>query len=192
METFAEYKSNTEEKPDKLYCLVGPSGTGKTTVAKKLWEDGHNVIQSFTTRPRREAAEWGHIFLNIPPECVDDYISAQRYTPISRTVYDGHMYFAVTEQIHGDTVFVVDLPGVEEILKNLKRSDVVIINLIADCGIRGYRMKEQGRSTEDIIGRVEYDSKVFRIVRADWVVDTTDLDEDDVARLVKGIIRMGG
>ena len=50
---------------DTIFCLVGPSGSGKTTVAKALEKHGYNVIQSYTTRPRRSENEWGHTFVTV-------------------------------------------------------------------------------------------------------------------------------
>ena len=43
-----------EGMKDILFCLVGASGSGKTSVAYALQEKyGYNVIESYTTRPKR-------------------------------------------------------------------------------------------------------------------------------------------
>ena len=45
---------------NRIVCLVGPSGSGKTTIAKKLADEGYNIILSYTTREKRASGEWGH------------------------------------------------------------------------------------------------------------------------------------
>ena len=43
--------------------LVGASGSGKSTVANHLHNEyGYDVLQSYTTRPKRTADETGHVF----------------------------------------------------------------------------------------------------------------------------------
>ena len=47
----------------KKIVLIGPSGTGKSTVADKLTElYGLTLMQSYTTRPKRFENETGHTF----------------------------------------------------------------------------------------------------------------------------------
>ena len=45
----------------KLIVISAPSGTGKTTVVKKLLEKDHDMVASvsFTTRPKRDNEEDG-------------------------------------------------------------------------------------------------------------------------------------
>lgn len=49
---------------DRILCLIGASGAGKTTAAKSLMELGVNVILSYTSRRIRAHEDWGHIFIN--------------------------------------------------------------------------------------------------------------------------------
>ncbi|MDV7402737.1 hypothetical protein RZS08_65550, partial [Arthrospira platensis SPKY1] len=52
---------------DKIICLCGESGSGKTTIAELLEKEGYNYIQSYTTRKARFEGEKGHIFVDEPP-----------------------------------------------------------------------------------------------------------------------------
>ena len=53
-----------------IYLLVGPSGSGKSSVARKITEwYGFKEVWSYTERPPRYAGEPGHIF--VTPEEFD-------------------------------------------------------------------------------------------------------------------------
>ena len=118
-------------KKTKVVNIIGASGAGKTTVAKELEKLGHNVIQSYTTRPPREKDEWGHIF-------IEEYTISQRENNEFRFNFrrinslgflnivsskdmiayfnsynSGHHYFATDEQvIRGKTnLYIVDPEG---------------------------------------------------------------------------------
>ena len=49
-----------------LLVLLGESGTGKTTIANEL-RNKYNmkVLQSYTTRPKRDENEDGHTFVSL-------------------------------------------------------------------------------------------------------------------------------
>mgnify|MGYP000801673411 CR=1 FL=1 len=53
-----------------IYLIVGPSGSGKSSVARELEKRyGFGEIQSYTERPRRYPDEPGHTF--VTPEEFD-------------------------------------------------------------------------------------------------------------------------
>lgn len=164
---------------DKIICLVGESGSGKTTIAKELEKQGYNIIHSYTTRPPREKDEWGHIFV---------WDIAYRCTPkeeiIAYTYYDDHHYWAIKDQYQGkgNSIYVVDVAGVDYLRQNVKDAEVIVVYLKCDERQRCERMLD--RLTEEqfynlspeefyrqINERVEKDKEYFAVVKCDYCID---------------------
>ena len=180
---------------DILICLVGPSGSGKTSLAYALQEKyGYNVIESYTTRPKRYEGEKGHTF-------VDEFQEAWNPFPwvegkalpgnvIAYNKYNGYSYWATREQYKGKgiSLYVVDVPGVNMLRETVKDAEVVVIALWADADTRWDRLCERGDNHTDIIERIAYDNnKAFAVIPCDYSVDA-NADLDTVAERVNSII----
>jgi guanylate kinase len=162
---------------DKIYCLVGRSGSGKTTIAKTLEKD-YNVIHSYTTRPPREPGEWGHIFVDrYPPEHVPGTI-AYNY-------FDGYEYWAINEQVKGTTIYIIDPPG-DAMLRNQVDCPVTTICLTAG-NEQLYERLAKSRGQLEAKKRMLHDYDIFAIVKTDYVVDT-DRPFNDVLNSVRDIL----
>jgi guanylate kinase len=175
---------------DRIICLVGESGSGKTTIAIRLEAAGYNVIQSYTTRPQRETNEWGHRFVDedVLWEHLDmqDYIVAYKY-------FDGYHYWAVRDQYKdlGTSIYVVDPDGIEMLLSKVNDAEIVVVYLKTEKAIRIDRMKDQGRSIENVGRRVGYDKEAFKSVRCNWAVDANE-SIDNTVELVQRVINLNG
>ncbi len=137
-----------------LLLFVGPSGCGKTTVAREL-ESKYNykTIQSYTTRSRRYDNEVGHVF--ILEEEFDDLNNIIAYTE-----YNGHRYCTTQEQLDESSSYVVDIPGVETLLKNYHTDrPILIFYLDSTVSNRIDRMIDRGDSDTAIIGRLRNDEE---------------------------------
>lgn len=188
----------------KVICLIGASGSGKTTIAKELEKTGCNVIQSYTTRPTREDGEWGHTFIEDYVVSYDSngnlhYIS-EVLTANSKTYWakdmiayfnsynSRHHYFATDEQvIRGKTnIYIVDSKGAEMVHDFYKGVDVEVITvyLQVDREVRRERMinRSSGVYThqellKEISERLDKDDDLFQTVKCDYVVDgNQDID----------------
>jgi guanylate kinase len=182
------------EKMDKIICLVGESGSGKTTVAEILQDQyGINVINSYTTRPRRYAGERGHIFVGI-----DDMPTLEEM--IAYTFFDNHHYWATKEQYQGKeiTLYVIDVAGVKELKEKVKDAEIIAIYLKCDRNVRRDRMFKRIRdknldaeTTNAELGkawdRLEHDKEAFKLIKCDYIVDANGSIEE-VVSMVRGII----
>lgn len=160
-----------------VFCLVGRSGSGKTTVAKELSKD-YNVIQSYTTRPPRYENEWGHTF-------VESYPHEHVPKTIAYNEFNGYEYWATEDQVKGKSIYIID-PAGDELLRALNKYQVVTIYFTLDPMIAYDRMVGE-RGDEKALARAKHDHKLFRVVKTDWVVDA-DMRIDEVVKSVKEII----
>jgi guanylate kinase len=138
-----------------LYLFVGPSGSGKTTIANMLSDKyGYRQIWSYCTRPPRYENEPGHIF--ITDSEFDGLGELAAYTE-----YNGYKYGTTVDQLNNADIYVVDVPGVESLLKTLKDDNRPIRIFYFDASVynRIHRMIDRGDSDMMIISRLLQDEQ---------------------------------
>lgn len=168
-----------------IYLIVGPSGSGKTTIANALHERyGLNVIESYTTRPPRYPGEGGHIFVS--NEEFDKLGEMVAYTE-----YNGYRYGVTSEIVDQNDIYVIDPPGVEHMRKHYHGDKrIITIGLNVSETIRALRMMKRGDSIDDILQRIEVDSKWFDNSSYKLIYDTicSELELDKAVEYVKHYI----
>lgn len=136
-----------------LICIIGKSASGKSTIADML-EQTHGLtqVQSYTTRPARYEGETGHQF--VTKEEFDTLEDIVAYT-----VYNGNYYGATAKQLAEASTYVIDIPGVETLLKSQKNNPrpIRIIYLNAAVSTRIERMVDRDASDIEIISRLHND-----------------------------------
>ena len=149
-----------------LFLIVAPSGTGKTTLADMLegWR-GLRQVQSYTTRPPRRMYEQGHTFIS--DEEFDKLEDIVAYTN-----YNGHRYCATASQLDRCSVYVVDIPGVESLLREYKTDrKIIIFYLSASVHTKITRMKMRGDSDSKILNRIHNDHEFNWLEELERVTD---------------------
>lgn len=150
-----------------LTLIVGASGSGKSSLEQALIDKGYWSVRSYTTRPKRDRFDNGHIFVS--KEEFDALSNKVAYTE-----FDGYEYCATKEQVDKADIYIIDPSGVEK-LKELYQTDreIAIVYLDTREEICKNRMKARGDSDEQIAQRLENDKSIFKIenVNPDAVID---------------------
>lgn len=137
-----------------LFCMVGKSASGKTTIADILEKSGkYRQTQSYTTRSPRYENEIGHIF--VTNEEFDKLENIVAYTE-----YNGFRYAATAEQVNSVDIYVVDVPGVETLLdKYHSKRPIVVFYFDTSVRTRIDRMIDRHDSDMAIISRLYNDEE---------------------------------
>jgi guanylate kinase len=142
-----------------LYLFVGKSASGKTTIATLLEKiHGYKQVNSYTTRKPRYNGEYGHIFVS--DEEFDKLGELAAFTN-----YNNHRYGVTCEQLSQCSLYVIDVPGVENLFKNLQNNlrPICVIYFDAAVSTRIDRMIDRGSSDMEIIARLHNDD-----TKNDW------------------------
>ena len=137
-----------------LYLFCGRSASGKTTIADILAQKyDHKQVYSYCTRPPRYDGEIGHVF-------VDDNTFNNLGELVAYTEYNGFRYGTTSEQLDQCSIYVVDVPGIETMLRKYKTDrPIIIIYFDASVYTRINRMIDRGDSDMAIISRLLQDEK---------------------------------
>lgn len=137
---------------DKLFLFAGKSASGKTSIAKMLEDQyGHKQVQSYTTRAPRHEGEYGHVF-----------VSEEEFKNLgdlaAYTFYNGNHYGTTFEQLSECSIYVIDPPGIEDLLKKIDNARPIdIIYFDAAVSTRINRMVDRFDSDMQIIARLLHD-----------------------------------
>lgn len=162
----------------KLFCLMGESGSGKTTIADELEKLGLKVVQSYTTRPQRYEGERGHIFVSD-----SEYEQFKANNDITAySLFNGYHYFCTFEQVNTHDIYVVDPDGIKDLKEKSPHLDIKVIYIDVDEQTRISRMLERGDGIGQVSNRL-YNDKIkfnekeydFRVVNADLIQSVQDI-----------------
>lgn len=138
-----------------LLLFVGRSASGKTTIANILVDKHeHKQVYSYCTRRPRYEGEIGHIFIS--DEEFKDLGELAAYT-----FYNGCHYGTTFEQLDECDIYVVDVPGVQSLVKKMHDKElhrsIQIFYFDAAVSTRIDRMIDRGASDMEIVSRLHHD-----------------------------------
>ena len=144
------------DKTGKLIVISAPSGTGKTTLVKRLLEKESNMIASvsFTTRPRRENEIEGVDYFFVDRSEFRQMVVMDQFLEHA-TVFDN--YYGTQKKIVSNNlqkglnvILEIDWQGAQQIRE--KMSDCVMIFLIPPSkNVLLSRLKNRGTDSEEEI-----------------------------------------
>lgn len=112
----------------KLFCIIGRTGSGKSTLVKKTANElGLKILKSYTTRPMRESESIensDHIFIS------PDEVGKYRDDMVAYTERVDYCNFATKQQIMSSDLYIINPSGYKELLKSAEKMDVELIPIL--------------------------------------------------------------
>ncbi|AKC02702.1 guanylate kinase [Bacillus phage Stills] len=155
---------------DRIVCLVGKSGTGKSTIAKDLERYGLSELKSYTSREPRFEGEDTHEF--VTP--VQSTVMVHNEEIIAYTRFDGHDYFATLDQMVENDIYVIDPAGVEFLSEKVGRENIMVIYIESSLWKRFRRMRKD-RGFKHACQRIWHDRKAFQFIDYDKKIRNNNL-----------------
>ena len=166
-----------------MIILIGPSASGKTSIAKELIKNyNFKKFVTNTTRAPREGEVDGEDYHFIS---VEKFLEKQKKNELIEYVnYNNNYYGTSIEEVSDDKVLIVDIKGANKFYERLK-SDVVIFYVSCSKKVVEDRMRGRGDSEDTIKSRLELDDKYFDIKllsHYDYIIDNDSADIDAVTK----------
>lgn len=172
-----------------VWVLIGPSGTGKTTLAKDLPRLRAGVIRTITctTRSPRPNEQEGVDYRFVSEAQFDELLASEGL--IEWTAYGGNRYGLPADQFQAlgdhDLVCVLDLAGVRHLREKLPPEQVRSIFMQTPAPeILAERMRARGSSNEEISRRLDMQVEEREQAKACDFVIATDVPYEEVLRQV--------
>ena len=140
-----------------LYCIIGKSGSGKTSIVDVLeMRYTYKVLPSYTTRVPRKEEDKDHTYVKL-----DEYFKIPN--KVCKTLFDGNYYCATSEQIEESDLYVIDLAGYVKLMNNYK-GEKKIVPIFIDCSMETCleRMLLRGDTEDKAWERLKNDYYMFR------------------------------
>ena len=164
-----------------LFVLIGESGSGKSTIQKKLLENGMNKVVTYTTRPKR-VDEINNIDYQFVSEKYFKYELLDKKVLLEHAVYNDWHYGYTLDGINyaeADFVLVCTPSGFEALRKKVGTKNVMSIYFNVHERERLMRLARRGDDIDEIFRRIVTDRIDFRGIQhsVDMVVNEREMHD---------------
>lgn len=147
----------------KLFCIMGRTCSGKTTLAKTVAATLHmKVLCSYTTRPMREGENEhtsDHIFIS------EDEVKLFQGKIAAYTEINGYKYFVTRDMVMNSDIYVVDPNGYKMLVDTVKRKNMKIklipIYIDVDVADQERRYRARGNTRNEFWERYKSEAEQF-------------------------------
>ena len=169
-----------------MIILIGPSASGKTSIAKELIEKHHfKKFITNTTRAMRvgEVNDVDYHFIS-----KEEFLKKEKDNKlIEYTLYNGNLYGTSIEDVSDDKVLIVDINGANKFYEKVK-DKIMIFYITCSLDIIKERMISRGDSKESIKARLALDKEYFDISKLhhyDYIINT---DNDSIEQIALDVV----
>lgn len=144
-----------------LYCIIGRSASGKSSLAKAVADYfGFQVVKSYTTRPIRPGENLeisDHIFIT------EKNVESYQEEMVAYTEINGYKYFTTYQMLMKANIYVIDPNGYKYLKENIKAEEINIIPIyISVCTLVAFwRAKKRKDNLSQWIARYEAEDEQF-------------------------------
>jgi len=168
-----------------MIVLVGASASGKTEIAKKMFEIfGYQKCVTTTTRPKRQNEIDGKDYHFFEHETFIESIKKDLFYEVS--TYHNHYYGIQKKDVFDQGIVIVEPKGANTLIDKLNQ-EVYIVYIETSEALRQKRMLERGDSSDLVLERILFDRQVFyrdAFKKIDLIVQNEDQTIDMLAQTI--------
>ena len=171
-----------KDKTGKLIVISAPSGTGKTTVVKRLLEKTPNIIASvsFTTRPMRENEREGIDYFFVDKRKFETMVDSHQF--IEHATVFGNYYGTQKENLSSNlkkgknVILEIDWQGAQQVKEKMP-SCIMIFLIPPSKQVLLSRLKNRGTDSE---GEIEnrFNQAVSDLYKLASFISTSEAAQD--------------
>lgn len=139
---------------DKIVCVVGESGAGKTLLVEAMKLHGYREVECYTTRSKRKGKSDNKTFVN------RKQFNKVRPDLVAYTEFSGHEYGATRQQVEEAHLYIIDPDGINELAAKYGKENIIVVCLRVNEDERFNRLLED-RGWSEAIERINNDREKF-------------------------------